>query len=115
MEIASKHPDLDIRVQAVRGLYRGMGRPEVFGAMLQTAANAGTPAQMRYPAILALSKVKTPAQQQVLQAISLADRDPAMREAASLAMNPRDARILTYFYVPMATGNGAFVDPLENE
>ncbi|MBI3296999.1 MAG: HEAT repeat domain-containing protein [Elusimicrobia bacterium] len=115
MLIAANHADMDVRVAAVRSLYRGAGRPEVFEALYATAVNGNAAPELRYPAILALSKVKTPAQQEALQLISLRDPNPKMRTAAVMAMDRDDPRIAAYFHMPAMTADGSSVDPLENE
>ena len=115
MRVATYHPNMAIRVEAVKSLYLGTGRPEVLRAMLLTAGNLQTDPALRYPAILALSRVRTPQTQALLQNISMRDPNPALRQAAIMAMSPGDERIQTYFHVPRYTTDGRLIDPLENE
>ncbi|MFA5137626.1 MAG: HEAT repeat domain-containing protein [Elusimicrobiota bacterium] len=115
MRVAAHHPGMAIRVEAMKSLYQGTGRPEVLQAMAQTAGDLQTDPALRYPAILALSRVKTPQTQALLQNISMRDPNPALRQAAIMAMNPGDERIQAYFHMPRYTMDGRLVDPLENE
>jgi len=115
MRVATVHPNMAIRVEAVRSLYRGMSRPEVRMAIARTAGNALTDPALRYPAILALSAVQTPQHTLVLQNIAQRDPNPLLRQAAIMAMDPYDSRIQAYFHMPVITSDGRIVDPLENE
>lgn len=110
MQVATYHSNMTIRVEAVRSLYRGMGRPEVRDAMARTAANMGAAPELRYPAILALSAVQTPQHTLILQTLAQREPNALLRQAAVMAMNPHDQRIHAYFRMPVFG-----VDPLENE
>jgi len=116
-DIARRDHDQNARVEALKSLYGGMGSPSVRGLAYDLARNTAEKADVRRTAILMHANRVQSSQEDLLKDIAARDREPAMRQAAILALgNPRAEEISTYFHLLRRDQNGVLVnDPLDAE
>lgn len=107
--------EMDIRVEALKSLYGAMGHLRVRNWVRSLARDGSSPAELRYPSILLLSAIIDSRTRRTLTDLARYSENAELREAAILAMNPRDIKIVRYFHLVRRLNNGTFLDPLENE
>jgi hypothetical protein len=92
-----------------------MAYSEIRDRVYDLARDRNGDESLRYPAILLLSAVINNTHQDLLVDLARRETNPALREAAVMAMNPVDERIVRYFHLTQRTDTGRFLDPLERE
>lgn len=115
LDIVRGDGDDDVRVEALKSLYHAMAYSEVRDRVYDLARDSSADASLRTPAILLLSAVVNSRHQELLVELARREANPALREAAVMAMNPGDERIVRYFHLSQRTDSGRYLDPLERE
>lgn len=115
LEMARHDSDEDIRVEALKSLYGAMTYNEVRDRVRDMARYNSEPKAVRRSAILLLSAIISSDTRDTLQDLARRESDPELRQAAILALDPTDERIIRHFHLIRRTNNGQFIDPLENE
>lgn len=115
LKTARSGKDQDLRVEALKSLYKTMLNAEAVEPVYDMARDGAEKPAVRYPCILLLSAVGTSRTRELLAELARRERDPRLREAAITAMNPSDESILRYFHLGGRTETGRILDPLESE
>lgn len=115
LDIALRDADLEARVEALKSLYHAMVYSEVRERIRGLARDSSEDAVLRVPAVLLLSAVVDSRARDLLVELARRGSHPALREAAVIALNPADERLVRYFHLTQRTDTGRYIDPLERE
>ena len=94
LETARRDSDPGLRVEALKSLYGAMGHSEVRDRVYDLARDTHEGVPVRYASILLLSAVVNSSNRDLLADLARREREPALREAAVMAMNPGVERIV---------------------